>query len=194
MKGFWERLSSQVKEKMTRETLLRLVVAAGIIGMLLILLSSFWPDQDNGREKNIPSAAGSGEAAGQGAMAFAEAYRMEAETRLTETLSKLSGVGRTEVMLTVTCTEETVYAQSVRESSDRVNGERSSMQRENSYILLEQNGQKSALVNKILTPKVGGVIVLCEGGGSAVVREAVSNAVSTVLDIPVSQIYVAKIQ
>ena len=96
-------------------------------------------------------------------------------------------------MLTVESTEEYVYAEEVKQS--KTGGvDNKSQQNENKLVLIEQNGQKEALVQQIKKPTVSGVVVVCEGGGNATVCENIYKTVSTALGIPISNIYVAKIK
>ena len=96
-------------------------------------------------------------------------------------------------MLTVESTEEYVYAEEVKQSKTG-NVDNKSQQNENKLVLIEQNGQKEALVQQIKKPTVSGVVVVCEGGGNAAVCESIYKTVSTALGIPISNIYVAKIK
>lgn len=112
------------------------------------------------------------------------AYKKNIEDELSDMLSEIDGVGRNRVMVTLSSGEEYIFAEETKTGN-------SAMQK--SYVIVEKNGEKQALVSRVDSPKVSGVIIVCEGGGNAVVREEVYKAVSTVLGIPLGDIYVTKI-
>lgn len=176
-----DKISSVLKEKLLNEKGIKLIVILGIIGILLIMISSFIPEKKESTEKNSKN------------LDTSDIYREETEKKLAEILSSISGVGEVRVMLTVESTEEYVYAEEVKKSKTG-NVDNKSQQNENKLVLIEQNGQKEALVQQIKKPTVSGVVVVCEGGGNAAVCESIYKTVSTALGIPISNIYVAKIK
>lgn len=164
------------------KTLLRkhrvtLLAAMGFVGMGCILLSelavpaSGKPDTD----AQTPAAAAESDAD----------YESRLELRLREMLSRMAGVGTVEVMVTVSGSTEQVFAEEVKDSQ----GEHST-QTEHKPVITQQDGKETALVTKTQYPDIQGVAILCSGGGSAVIREQICKAVSTILGIPVSDIYV----
>lgn len=176
-----DKITSVLKEKLLNEKGIKLIVILGIIGILLIMISSFIPEKKESTEKSSKS------------LDTSDVYREETEKKLAEILSSISGVGEVRVMLTVESTEEYVYAEEVKQS--KTGGvDNKSQQNENKLVLIEQNGQKEALVQQIKKPTVSGVVVVCEGGGNATVCESIYKTVSTALGIPISNIYVAKIK
>lgn len=176
-----DKITSVLKEKLLNEKGIKLIVILGIIGILLIMISSFIPEKKESTEKNSKN------------LDTSDIYREETEKKLAEILSSISGVGEVRVMLTVESTEEYVYAEEVKQSKTG-NVDNKSQQNENKLVLIEQNGQKEALVQQIKKPTVSGVVVVCEGGGNAAVCESIYKTVSTALGIPISNIYVAKIK
>ncbi len=90
-----------------------------------------------------------------------------------------------QVMLTVSSTEEYVYAETVK---------RGTSQAENSYVIIDKGSQKEALVKKVNNPSIKGVVIVCEGGDDPRVCEKIYKAVSTALDISTSRIYVAEMK
>ncbi len=107
-------------------------------------------------------------------------YKKELESELCAIVSEISGAGEAKVMLTLSGSEINVYEKDESRSDGR---------RESETVII---GSKEALLSEQLRPRVLGVIVLCPGGEKPGVREKVVNAVSTVLDIPTSKVYVAK--
>ena len=145
-----DKITSVLKEKLLNEKGIKLIVILGIIGILLIMISSFIPEKKESTEKNSKN------------LDTSDIYREETEKKLAEILSSISGVGEVRVMLTVESTEEYVYAEEVKQSKTG-NVDNKSQQNENKLVLIEQNGQKEALVQQIKKPTVSGVVVVCEG-------------------------------
>ena len=168
MKNYLDIIVAKLKEKNTS----KILVAIGIFGMLLVLLSGMFT---SGKEKTVTSENGE---------INLTAYKKNIEDELSDMLSEIDGVGRNRVMVTLSSGEEYIFAEETKTGN-------SAMQK--SYVIVEKNGEKQALVSRVDSPKVSGVIIVCEGGGNAVVREEVYKAVSTVLGIPLGDIYVTKI-
>ena len=156
----------------------RLVIAAGIIGVALILLSELLPSQKAG-DADTPRPAAS-------TARTAEEYTDALEQRLVEVVRGIDGVGRCRVMVTLENGVEYVYASKEKAGRDySTQGDRLSQtdDSESSVILVQtENGYEGLLVTE-LQPTVKGVIVVCEGGGDATVRQRVIDAVSTGLNI-----------
>ena len=157
----------------------RLIVILGIAGMVLILLSGLLPDK---KERGAPA-----ESPAEPAAAAQEIYRAELENRLTALLSDMEGAGTVKVMVTLGGSAEQVYAEEVKVSRS---GDRS--QTESAPVLSRVSGDESALITETKAPPVQGAVILCTGGDHAAVRERITNAVSALLGIPQSQIYVGK--
>lgn len=102
------------------------------------------------------------------------------ENELKDIISKIDGVGNVKVMVTVEGTVSYEYVADVTSSDNKI---------ESDTVLL---ANKEALIKQIVNPKVSGVLVICDGGDSAVIKEKVTRAVSTVLDISSSKVYITK--
>ena len=62
----------------------------------------------------------------------------------------------------------------------------------NEVIIVDSDGEETALVKKIIEPKVKGVIIVCSGGGNIEIKEKVIKAVSSALNISTNSICVEK--
>ena len=167
---------NKIKELAKKPFFLKAAVAAGLLMIILILVSDFKGEEEKERsdaDVNVLS------------FTSAELYADETEKRLCETLTEIEGVGKAKLMLTITSTEEYVYAQSVKTGTS---------QTENSYVIIDKGSQKEALVKKINNPAISGVLIVCEGGDDPKVCERIYNAVSTALNIPTNKIYVAEMK
>lgn len=175
-----ENFINSLKGKINKEKGLKFIVIIGLIGISLILLSELLPKNTETKNstKNLSEAT---------------VYQQEMEEKLTQTLSSISGVGEVNVMLTVSCTEEYVYAEENKDSNTSDTDKKTS-QNENNFVIIDSGEEKEALVSKVLNPQINGVVIVCEGGGSAKVCESIYRSVSTVLGIPMNKIYVTKIK
>ena len=167
----------------------KLIVFAGLLGMALILFSSFF-------EKEPAAKAPSGDWS-------SEQYQTMLEQRLLETVSSVEGVGKAKVMITLESGVEYVYAQAEKKNTDSTKDYdgtdtkrvQEKDQTEQSYILVDSgSGKREALLKTEKQPKVKGVVVVCEGAGNIVVEQRVLNVVTTSLDIPSSKVCVTKLK
>lgn len=107
------------------------------------------------------------------------AYVTSLEKRLSETLSKVEGVGKVSVVITVESGMETVLASKVVEE-ERATGKVT----ETTPILV--NGK--TVVLKELYPKVTGVLIVCEGAKNISVLTRIQQATESLLNIDAKQI------
>lgn len=145
----------------------------GILGMVMILFSG---SPEKAEETNV------GE---QTQICGTDEFCRNTEARLEELLKNIDGVGDVRVMITAGSSGEYVYAVSSRSDSDR---------KEQDYVVLKKGSEEEALIQNVLSPKITGVVVVCEGGGRDKVREEVYNTVSAVLGVGSGKIYVAQMK
>lgn len=164
------------------------LLCVGIAGMALILLSTL-----KGGKTQTPQADTTTSAA---------VYAAEMEKRLASIIGSIDGVGRCEVMVTTESGVENVYAVEESRNTNESNsydgdGLQRQTQQVNSaqkYIVVDAGGgKKEALLKTERPPKVQGVVVICEGAGSMVVQQRVTEVVATALDIPYTKVCVTKI-
>ena len=181
------RVAGLFKEKKSRTLLL-----LGIAGMSLVLLSALLP---------LGAAPKENPSVGAGGMS-AEEYIESLEKRLTGIVGSVEGVGRCEVMVTAESGVEYVYAVEQSENlnqqssfdGDEVRRETQQQQSDQKYIILDAGGgKKEALLKTQRQPAIQGVVVVCEGAGSMVVQERVTEVVTTALGIPYNKVCVTKI-
>ena len=122
----------------------------------------------------------------------------EFELKLEKILSSIKDAGRVEVMISYqsgienvplldTKDSNTVTEESGNSSNRRV--EQNSM--ETSIIFnQEKSGNKVPYISKTIMPKIEGVIVTCDGGGSEIVRSNVIKAVTVVTGITANKVQV----
>lgn len=127
----------------------------------------------------------------------ADAYAASLEARLETLLSSVEGAGKSSVMITLEGGAEYIYetdtAQSVsfQIKSEDETGESNST--ESNLVLAENaDGGEAPVIRTTVLPKITGVLVICEGGGRADVRESMTNALKALLGISANKICVLK--
>jgi stage III sporulation protein AG len=102
-----QELIDKTKELLKKKTVLTAAVIVGIVGMILILVS----DSGSGKSETTASAKQD--------ISFetAETYSVQMEEKLKDILSSIDGVGKADVLITITSTEEYVYAETKKQNS-----------------------------------------------------------------------------
>lgn len=158
-----------------KDLLLHGIVILGLIGMGCILLSSFRSKPKEPEQTTEQTAV------------TQEEYRLALQEQLTEMLSSISGVGRAEVLVTLGGSEEYQYARTdERTVSD------SQVRSSTSYVTVG-GSSREPLLESVSHPEITGVVVVCDGGASSAVQEAVYKAVGVACGLTSSQIYVTKL-
>lgn len=118
------------------------------------------------------------------------AVEADLETRLAQILSKISGAGKVEVLLTVRTGGETLYQ---TDGESEASGE-SSRQSTGTVIIENENHQESGLVRRTDPPVYLGAVVVCQGADNPSVKLAVVEAVKCVTGLGADQITVVKME
>ena len=143
-----------------------LLVLMGLAGLVLLAFSAWLPADDAAQ----PPPPRAGDAAD---------YAAQLESRLTALIRCVDGAGDTAVMVTLESGSESVYAT----DTDRDGG--------STHVLLGSGGA-DGLVETVQTPRVLGVAVVCEGGGTAAVQNRVTALVEALTGVGANHITVAK--
>ena len=167
----------------------RIIVAIGLLGMLLLLLGQCMaaPETTPRQESEY------------GVMTNEE-YTAALEKKLSTLISSIEGVGKAQVMVTLTSSARMVYATEEKTQSDHVqdiSGEDRKVQESDnsqiSYILVDKgSGQKQPLVTTQLEPEIKGVVVICPGADSKILTSRISDVVTTALGIGANKVCVVK--
>jgi len=174
----------------------KLIVAVGLVGMLLVLISQFVGSGAASAKEKAPQDTTT-------AQYTTEEYAAQLEEKLQRLISSIQGVGTTQVMVTMEHGVEYVYAQQEKSSTDKKlepgseeSGERLDYKYnvEYSYVFVDNGyGDKQPLLRTELQPKVQGVVVVCEGADDIRVEQSITNVVTTALHIPTTRVCVVKI-
>ena len=165
------------------------IVLIGMIGILLILLSEILPQSTKTPQDAVSVSIDN------------ETFCRQTEEKIYNLVSSIQGVGETQVWVTLESGAEYVYLQEEIRNTDTTKdydseGVKTLREKDNSeqkYILVNKNGEEQPLLQKQLEPTVQGVVIVCEGAGSAQVNEQVVNAVTCALGISSNRVYVAQL-
>ena len=166
------------------------VVLIGLAGILLILFSELAPQKKTQPPQDAVSVSVDN-----------EEFCKKTEEKIYSLVSSIQGVGDVRVWVTLESGVEYVYLQEQVRNTDLtkdyddgdVKTLREKDNSEQKYILVNKNGEEQPLVQKQLEPTIQGVVVVCEGAGSAQVNEQVVNAITCALGISSNRVYVAQL-
>jgi stage III sporulation protein AG len=165
-----------------------ILLIAGIALIALIFFSSFFGEPDT-KESTVESE--------QQEEITMDQYVSSLENRIVDLLNGIEGVGNARVMVTLESSSEYVYQSEVKSSSDvRTQSdipEQQSENREENIVLVEgEDGQKQALIRTERTPKIQGVVVVCDGADDINVQAQIIDVVKTAFGISSARVSVAK--
>lgn len=165
-----------------------------LCGVFLLVLSL--PSGSSKKRESISPAEPTKEA---GSTLDREEYAKSLEQRLKAMLSKMEGVKRAEVMITLknsgekVTLKDTPYSQETSTQKDGGSETASShVTGEETTVLVETEEGTEPYVLKEKEPEVEGVLVLVEGSESAALKNEISEAVEALFGVPSHKIKVMK--
>lgn len=123
-----------------------------------------------------------------------EDYCRQEEKRLAGILSKISGAGRVEVMLTVKTGAQTVYQTDQEITTERDDQSTKNTSSEKTVILSRGSAYEEPAVVKTVYPVYLGALVVAEGADNAAVRLNLVNAVAGLTGLGADKITVVKMK
>lgn len=178
----------EMKTIIRKDGFRRIVVALGLIGILLIFLSSFFKTNPTKKHTTEMECSTSN-------------YIRQLENNLKNLVSSIRGAGEAKVLVTLESTEETVYATEEKTNKeateDLLDGQMSKKREtddtEKKYIKVrDSDGTERALSVTQIQPVIKGVVIVCEGGDDPQVQQRVTDAIKTALNITSKRVYVTK--
>ncbi len=162
--------------KLDKKTLYMLI--AGVVGIAIIFFSEMDFIKSNDKERVDEE--------------LNEDYCSQLEDRIELFIENIDGAGETEVIITLSETEEYIYAKDGKEIKKK-NNSNDDNTLENNYVIIKNNNSNSGLLIKTIEPKVRGVAVSCEGGNKPEVQQAIYSAVGALLNLNTSRISISKL-
>ena len=180
-----------------------------LAGILLLVIALPVESGDGTAEKAYNTAQGEKEVSGgsgrtaSGSQTSEEGeqeYVQYLEKKLENILMQMDGVGRVDVMITVSDGGEQIVEKDKKTTSsstgerDSGGGERSVTEQagEDSTVYVETADEKYPYVQKETLPTVAGVVVVAEGGGNPAAVSEISESVQALLKVEPHRIRVVK--
>lgn len=176
-------------------TRLIIIVLAGV--MLLVL--SMPADKESSEKETITTESGEENDAALTAM---YQYAKKQEEATEKILSKVEGIGKVEVMLTLASSEEKIMLQDddVTDEevtqSDQTGGNHTDEKHQSSKesVLVKKDGEESPYVVQIQSPVVEGVVVVAQGVDSSQKKTEIIEAIQALFPVEVHKIKVMKME
>lgn len=171
---------TELFEKLKKDKKSAIVILVGIAGIFFIALSNFFADESI--NSNVDTLSDNSQTE---AVLTVEQIEEHLEKRLEKTIKQIKGAGETTVMVSVSSSAEYVYAK-----NDKTETDSDSSSVENEIVICEDGDNNSGLVISINSPDVLGVVVICQGGGSAVIKSEITQLIKSLFGIGSDRVYV----
>lgn len=109
----------------------------------------------------------------------------DTEKKLSAILSKISGVGRVDVMITYETSGEMIAM-----SNDKILSEDDKESIDKEIVMKSSGSEKEPFISKEIKPVVRGVLVVAEGAEVQSTKINLTRAVSSVLNVPINRVEV----
>lgn len=170
-----------VKSLFSGDNLKNLIIFAGILGIALIFISSFIGNKNESTEEPVSESA-----------ATAEEYAEKLEDDLEKIISNIDGAGKTSILITIDREIESVY-QTDTDTETKSDSENSQQSNKSTTVIIKgKNSTEEPIKVTEIMPKIKGVLVVCDGADSSVVKQNIIDSVRTVLGVASSRVSVQK--
>lgn len=217
MAGKWSRLIKEVfpkedSKKRPKPQKLRLedigfsrlviIFLAGVFLLILSLPSGTLSSKKDTANKQGQQGKEEQEGIQDAALDAMSKYAARQEEQLESVLSKVDGVGKVDVMLTIASSEEkkTLNKENISQDStkelDSAGGRRNqnSSSSQTDPVLIGQGDGQTPYVVQIQSPQIEGVVVVAQGAGSGIVDTEIIAAVEALFPIETHKIKVMKME
>lgn len=192
LKEKYKTLFNKFKNFGSGDKKIKLITLIGLIGITLIFISSFDFNNSSKQKEDI----------NENKIITEEQYVLQMEKKVLDLVQNIQGVGTAKVMVTLENGVENVYVNETKKESDKTQDNTSNEKNkvsqsdnvEQKVIIVDGgNGKKEALIKTQLQPKVQGVVVVCQGGSELNVKQNVTEAVKTALNITSNRVFVTQL-
>ncbi len=175
-----EKWKDSARKALTKDRAVKLLVLLGLCGVALLSIPSLLGGEKE-KKADLPE---------QSAVSGAGEYGQELERSLTRVVRAITGEENPTVLVTLESGSRYVYAEDEKTNTRESNGETSG-ESENSHVILkDSDGAQHALTVTEIQPKVKGVVIVSRHAGNPAIREKVTEAVRTALDISSARVCV----
>ena len=153
-----------------------------VLFLLIILLILF----GNGLNISTSSNISSSQTAVSSSCYISTAdYLNTLENKLSHVLSNIDGAGNVDVMLSVKCSGEIIYAKDIKTTTDKNSNETITSE---SIVFVTKNGKSEPLILSEKLPQINGVIIVADGAKDINVKLNLLLATQTLLGLESNQI------
>ncbi len=183
-----EKVQRLIKKYATRNNLMILALF-GILLMVIAIPVSTPEDRAEDGKGSVPQTDAEDMEADI-AEGYAVSYEQEMERQLEELLESMEGVGNVKVMITLAASDERVVLKDydISEEQDSLRTV------ESTVFYTDENGQESPYCQKIITPRVEGVVVVAEGGDDPRRIIEITDVIQSLFDVPIHKIRVVRMK
>lgn len=174
-----KKIDWQAKIKQIGPTRLVLLIITGIL-LLSLSYGDFFPAGTI--KKDTTEANGTAEQEN----ITEDQYRIKMENRVKELLRRVEGVGKVEVMITLSASKEKVALKDNETGSNKT--------QEESVIVEDSDRNSSPYIIQEKEPVPEGILVVCEGGGDVQLAREIIGAIQVLFDVDVHKIKVMKME
>lgn len=176
-----EKWKVALQKAFPKEKRVKLLVLLGICGIALIYLSTLL-----GSEKKQESAP-----IQESVSASIGEYEQRLEQELSRIVRAITGEEAPAVLVTLESGSQTVYAADEKTNSQQEENGGSSEEYEKTHVILKDSGgAQQALAVTEIQPKVKGVVIVSRYAGNPVIREKLTEAAKTALDVSSARVCV----
>lgn len=172
----WEKIG---KWKKTDWLILILV---GILLMVIAIPTADPEPQNGSKEQDAPEEAKEADS-GVGEEDLQKEYRLALEQELSGLLSKMDGVGKVEVMITLENSGQKQLDKNVESSDNSYSSE---------TVIYENDDREAPYIVDSYMPNVAGVVVVAQGGENPVVASRILDAVQSLFGLEAHKITIVK--
>ncbi len=175
-----ERWKAAVKKAFSKDKTVRLLVILGLCGVALIYCSSLLGSGQKKEEEQRTETSN----------ADAGEYARMLEQELARVVAAITGEDAPTVLVTVENSGRRVYAADEKRSSQAA-GDGTDEETETAHVLLKgSDGSQHALSVTEIQPEIKGVVIVSRYAGDPVVREKLTDAVRTALNVSSARVCV----
>ncbi len=171
------------------------VVFLIILIVTIIIINTIWKDEKTENIENIGDEALVNVSKTQESKTN---IGDETAEKIKEILSKIEGVGKVEVLITYSETNQVIamynekYRESQTEEEDTNGGTRTiqELNKDKEIIYEEENGIKTPITEKIIMPKMEGALIVAEGANNSNIKANIIQAVEALTGLATHKIQV----
>ena len=196
-KDFLKTLTFKLKTIALNGNSLQFCFLIALIGVFFVFISNLFSFKNNSN-KNLETKSD------EEICTYTRKYKEDLENSVKNIISSMKNVGENpKVLISLESTEQNIYATENKKSTETVkdsygnyinsdqNKLKETNETETKYIKIrDQDGSERALAVTKIHPAIKGVVVVCAGGEDLLVKEKITEAVKTALNIPSKKVFV----